>query len=83
LLKFYFCLSTTTLVCHHSFMHACYTEKERDAHCCSFFYFWQNQAWLLGGDRQQLPQLWMRRSQSFLHTWSHKSSSSSSSSSSC
>jgi hypothetical protein len=32
-----------------------------------------------GGDRQQLPQLWMRRSQSFLHTWSHKSSSSSSS----
>jgi hypothetical protein len=36
----------------------------------------------LGGDRQQLPQLWMRRSQSFLHTWSHKSSSSSSSSSS-
>ncbi len=39
LLKFYFCLSTTTLVCHHSFMHACYTEKERDAHCCSFFTF--------------------------------------------
>ncbi len=23
---------------HHSLMHAFYTEKERDAHCCSFFY---------------------------------------------
>ncbi len=47
--KFYFCLSTTTLVCPHSYMHACNTEKERDAHCCSLFYFWQNQALLWGG----------------------------------